>query len=174
MPAGSLAGTSAGEGGRGGWSLMICTTPSALAPQVRAGEVDHLIGSAADHGFDHVEREALGHLDGDGGRHRQLGAVDDGIDQHRPVMSKGAGDPGIDFGRVLDPDPADTNGFGHRGEVRVLELGAKWEKTGGFLLELDETERAIVEHHDLYREAKLHQAEKVAHQHRETAIARKR
>src|SRR6266446_7195183 len=157
MPAGSLAGTSAGEGGRGGWSLMICTTPSALAPQVRAGEVDHLIGSAADHGFDHVEREALGHLDGDGGRHCKLGAVDDRIDQHRPVMSKGAGDSGIDFGRVFEPDPAYANGFRHRREIRVLEFRASIQKARGFLLELDEAERAIIEYDDLHRQAELHE-----------------
>ncbi len=56
-------------------------------------------------------------------------------------MGERLSDSGVDLGRVFDPDSANTDGFGHCCEVRVLELGAEWEKTGGFLLELDEAER---------------------------------
>src|SRR5262249_6396345 len=38
----------------------------------------------------------------------------------------------------------------------------------------DEAERAVVEHDDLHREAKLREAEKITHQHGEAAIARER
>ena len=86
-------------------------------------------------------------------------------------MSESSRDALLDIGRVFEPDPADADGFGHCGEVRVVEIGAEWEKTGGFLLELDEAECAIVEHDHLERQAELHQAEKVAHQHREPAVA---
>ena len=77
----------------------------------------------------------------------------------------------LDIGRVFEPDPAHADGFGHCREIRVLEVGAEWEKTGGFLLELDEAERAVVEHDHLNRQAELHQTEKITHQHRKPAVA---
>ena len=85
-------------------------------------------------------------------------------------MIQRRGDAGLDLARVLKPDPAHTDGFGHRGEIWVLELGAEWKKTGGFLFELDKAERAVVEHDHLYRQAELYEAEEVAHQHREPAV----
>jgi hypothetical protein len=52
----------------------------ALPPEVRPGQFDNLVAAAAHNGFQHVEREAFGHLGGDPGWHRQLHAVDDGVD----------------------------------------------------------------------------------------------
>src|SRR6266849_317070 len=54
------------------------------------------------------------------------------------------------------------------------ETRAVIEKTRGFLLDLNEAQRAVIEHHDLHGKAKLHKAEKIAHQHAETAVARQR
>ena len=59
-------------------------------------------------------------------------------------MARCRSDAGLDLARVLEPDLADADGFGHCREVRVLELGAKWKKAGGFLLELDEPEGALL------------------------------
>src|SRR3979490_2491914 len=66
--------------------------------------------------------------------------------------------------------PAHAAGLSHRGKVRILEPRTEVEKASGFLFDLDEAERAVVEHHDLYRKAELRKAEKIAHQHGETAI----
>src|ERR1700720_2128817 len=85
-----------------------------LAPQIRSREVDQLVAPAAHHGLHHVEREPLRHLDVDRGRHRELGAVHDRVDQDRAIVSKSSGYLVIDFSRVFDPDPADAGGFGPR------------------------------------------------------------
>src|SRR3981189_2084054 len=70
--------------------------------------------------------------------------------------------------------PPTPQGSAHAAKVRVLELGAEVEKARGLLFDLDEAERAVVEHHDLYRQAELRKTEKIAHQHGETAITRQR
>src|SRR5207237_10228233 len=97
-----------------------------------------------------------------------------GIDQSRVIVTERSGYSVIDLGRVLDPNAADADGLSHGSKIRVSEFSAEIEKPGGFLLQLDEAERAIVEHHDLHRQAELRKAEKVSHQHREPAVARQR
>jgi hypothetical protein len=62
----------------------------------------------------------------------------------------------IDFARRFEPDAA------HAGR---LAMAAKFG-----LLKL--VQRAIVEHHDLDRHAELHEAQEIAHQHGEAAVAR--
>jgi integrase len=89
-------------------------------------------------------------------------------------LSKGGSDPLVDVGGILQPDSSHTTGFGHGGKVRILELGTEVEKARGFLLDLDEAERAVVEHHDLHRQPELRKAEKIAHQHGEPTITRQR
>ena len=78
----------------------------------------------------------------------------------------------VDFGRIFKANAADPDGFGHRREVRIDKLGAEVEETGRLLLQLDEAERAVVEHDDFHRQVKLLQAQQVAHQHGEPAVAR--
>src|ERR1700758_2775959 len=123
-----------------------------LAPQIGPGEVDHFVGPAADHRFDHVERKTLRHFHRDRRRHGKFGPGDDGINQDRPVMRQCRGDASLHLAWVLESDSAPATGFGHCREVRVLELGAEWEKARRLLLELDKAERTIVEHDDLYRQ----------------------
>jgi hypothetical protein len=64
----------------------------ALAPEVGLCQVDDLIASAADHGFHHVEGEALRHLDRDGGRHGEFRPVHHRIDQNGAIMGQCGGD----------------------------------------------------------------------------------
>src|SRR5438105_9257219 len=90
------------------------------APKVRAGEIDDLVAPAAHHRLHHVKGEAFRHLQRDRRRHGEFGAVDDGIDQNRAIVSERSGYSVIDLGRVLDPDAANANGFGHRGKIRFL------------------------------------------------------
>ena len=45
--------------------------------------------------------------------------------------------------------------FGHRCKIGIVERGSGVDETGRLLLQLDEAERAVVEHHDLDRQAKL-------------------
>ena len=87
-------------------------------------------------------------------------------------MGERRGDAFVDLGGILDPDPAHADGFRHGREIRVLEIRAGGEETRRFLLKLDETEGAVVEDNDFHRQAQLHQAEEIAHQHGEPAIAR--
>src|ERR1700688_216332 len=145
-----------------------------LSPQVRSSEINEIVTASVEYGFHHVECEALGHFGGDSGRNWEHRPAHHRIDQHRSVMSKCRSDARVDIGGILEPDPAHTTGFGHGGKVRVLEIRNEIEKAGGFLLDLDEAERAVVEDHDLHRQAELRKAEKIAHQHGETTITRQR
>src|SRR5258707_12966787 len=45
--------------------------PPRSGPQVRAGKIDEIIAATVEHGFHHVEREAFGHVDGNGGGERR-------------------------------------------------------------------------------------------------------
>ena len=56
-------GSSAGEALA--WTLLLSL------PEVRLGEIDQIVAAAAHHGLEHVEREALGHLDRDAGWNRK-------------------------------------------------------------------------------------------------------
>ena len=47
-------------------------------------------------------------------------------------------------------DTSNTYCLGHCREVRIVEFGPKIEEARGLLLELDETERAVVEHDDFH------------------------
>src|SRR5215475_4257579 len=80
----------------------------------------------------------------------------------------------LDVARILEADPAHADGFRHRREIRILELGAEVEKSRRLLLDLDEAERAVVEHDHLDRQIVLNKRQKVAHQHREAAVAGQR
>jgi Thiamine pyrophosphate enzyme, N-terminal TPP binding domain len=60
----------------------------------------------------------------------------------RPIMSQCRGNTFLHVARILDPEPADTDGLRHRREIRVLALSPEIEKSGGLLLELDKTKRA--------------------------------
>src|SRR6516162_6058597 len=58
-------------------------------PEVRLGEIDQILAAAAHHGLEHVEREALGHVDRDAGRNGKHHAAHDRVDQSRSVVSEG-------------------------------------------------------------------------------------
>ncbi len=73
-------------------------------------------------------------------------------------MGERGGDAVLHLAGVFESDPADADGFRHGCEIRVLEIGAEIKKAGGHLLELDEAQRAVVEHHHFQREAVLHQS----------------
>src|SRR5262245_37195038 len=66
-----------GTGGREKAKLCRLHRQFSSAPEVGLGEVDDLIAPAADHSFQHVECESLGHLQGDGWWHRELCPVHD-------------------------------------------------------------------------------------------------
>src|SRR6266545_55668 len=57
---------------------------------------------------------------------------------------------------------------------RTPTASAIAEKSRRFLLDLNKAERAVVEDDDLDRQVVLHQRQEVAHQHRESAVARER
>src|ERR1700692_389395 len=152
----------------------IAKFPLRSGPKVRPGEIDKIVAAAAKDSFHHVKREPLGHFSGDGGWNGEHGAAYHRIDQHRSVMRERGGDTLINLRGVLEPDPAHARRFGHGGKVGVLEAGAVVEKAGGLLLDLDETERAVVEHHDLHRQSELRETQKIAHQHGEAPVSRQR
>src|SRR3984957_2500460 len=124
-----------------------------LTPEIRSGEVDHLVTSATENGFHHVEGKALCHLNGDGGRHRKLCAIDDNIHQNRSVESEGFGDALLHFTCIFEPDCADAHLLGHIRKIRILELRARADESGRLLLDLDEAQGTVVEYDDLLRPA---------------------
>jgi hypothetical protein len=89
-------------------------------------------------------------------------------------MRERGGNALFDIGRVLEPNGAHADGFGHRREIRILEFRAGGEETAGLLLELEEPERTVVEHDDLHRQTQLRQAEEITHQHGKSAVTRER
>ncbi len=62
----------------------------------------------------------------------------------------------------------------HCGEVGIGQVGAEVHETAGLHLELDEAERAVVEHDDLHREVELLEGDQVAEHHRQTPVAGER
>ena len=56
----------------------------------------------------------------------------------------------------------------------IGEVGAEGHEAGGLHLELDEAERAVVEHDDLHREVELLEGDEVAEHHRQAAVAGER
>src|ERR1700676_223055 len=101
-----------------------------LGPQIRSGEINEIVSASVEYGFQHIEREALGHFDGNAGRDRKHGPAHHRVDEHRPVMGERVGDTFVDICRVLEPYPAHAAGLGHGGKVWILELGAEVKKTG--------------------------------------------
>jgi hypothetical protein len=67
-----------------------------------------------------------------------------------PSWASATAIPSFTWVGSLEADAADPDGLRHRREVRVLELGPEIEKSGGFLLELNEAERAVIEYNDLH------------------------
>src|SRR6478672_9763585 len=134
---------------------------SGSTPNVRAGEIDDLVAPPAQYSLQHEKREALGHFQGDGRRHRELRSVHHGIDEDRPVMGESGGDAVIRLARIFESNAPYADGLGHGREIRVLQVHSEIEEAGGLLLQLDEAERAVVENHDLDRQLELHQAEQI-------------
>lgn len=81
--------------------------PAALPPQVRAREVDDLVAAPAQDRLQHIEREALRHLDGDGGRHSELRGRHYRVYDDWAGMGERFGDARVTVLRVLDADSLD-------------------------------------------------------------------
>src|ERR1700722_7808420 len=145
-----------------------------LTPEICGCHVEHFVCPAVHDGLNHKEREPLRHLKGDLWWNRELLSVDYGIDEHRPVVSKGSGDAGLDIGRFFEPNAANADCLSHLGEVWIFERCAKIQESGCSLFEFNEAERTVVEHHDFDWQAELHEGKEITHQHREATITRKR
>ncbi len=74
------------------------------------------------------------------------------------------------FQHVLPRSPA---GLGQLREIRIDEIGAEIDKSRCLHLQFNETERAVIEDDDLYRELELAQSQHLAQQHRQTAVTGK-
>src|SRR5262249_25151476 len=79
----------------------------------------------------------------------------------------------IDLIRIFQPNAAYADGFGHLGEIRILELRPEIEEAARLLLELDETERAVVEDHHFNGQLELRETQEIAHQHGEATVSRR-
>jgi hypothetical protein len=96
------------------------------------------------HCLHHVERETLRHLGGDRGWHDEFRSRDDSINKNRTIMGGRVSNSVINVGGMCKTDTANTHCLSHCCEVRILEFGPKIEEAYGLLLELDETERAVI------------------------------
>ena len=132
---------------------MECTF--SLFPEIRLGQVDELIPAAGHDSLQHVEGKALCHLGRDARRNGKHHSADNRVDQDRSIMGEPLGDTALNLTWILQPDPAHANGFRHGREVGIFERCAGVEKTGRLLLDLDESERAVVEDNDFDREIVL-------------------
>jgi hypothetical protein len=75
----------------------------------------------------------------------------------------------IDVGSIGDMNAANTDGLRKGVEFRIVKISFVREKTRGFLLKFDETERAVVKDNNLHKQLKLREADEIAHQHGEAA-----
>ncbi len=80
----------------------------------------------------------------------------------------------VQFVGLLDPHAEQPGGPGDPGEVGVGQIGAVGDDPARLHLQLDERQRAVVEHDDLDRKLLLAQREQLAEQHREPAVAGQR
>ena len=142
--------------------------------QIGPRQLDQLGAAAVDDRFGGVEAEAERLLGLDLRRHGELHLGRDHVDQSRPVVRERLLQRRLELRRVLDPVARQAGGLRDLGEVRIVEIGPDIEKTRRLHLHVDEAEQAVVEHHDLHRQAELAQREHVAHQHGEAAVARHR
>ena len=94
-----------------GTCLMSGPNSQCSSREIGDGEIEHLVCPSVHHSLYHVEREPLGHLEGDLGRHGEFLPVYDGINQHRPIMSEGGRDAGLNIGCVLEADAANSHGL---------------------------------------------------------------
>jgi hypothetical protein len=84
------------------------------------------------------------------GWHRELAAVDDRIDQNRSIMGQCISHALRDLAWVFQADSTHADGVGHCGEIGVGERRTIVDEAGGSLFELDESQRTVVEYHDLH------------------------
>src|SRR5258708_5622633 len=98
-------------------------------PEVRLGEIDQIVAAAAHHGLEHVQSEALGHLDRKARENRKRQPTHDRGDKSRSVVSERFCDATLGVARILEADPAHAGSLRHRREIRILELGAESEKS---------------------------------------------
>src|SRR5262245_32719390 len=98
---------------------------SASLPEVRLGEINQIVAAAAHHRLEHVEREALRHLDRDAGWNGKHHPAHDRVDQNRSVVRERFRDAMLDVARILEADPAHADRLRHRREIRILELVPK-------------------------------------------------
>ena len=73
-------------------------------------------------------------------------------------MAHGLGDLRLDLFGALDPYALQAHRFGHRCEIWVHKISAEIKEAGGLLLQLDKTERAIIEDHQLHRQFELNES----------------
>ncbi len=80
----------------------------------------------------------------------------------------------LQFAGTLDPPAGYAHCPRHRGKVQVDQLAAGIQQAGGLHFQLDEAQRAVVEHDDFDRQPELAEGDEVTHHHGEAAIARER
>src|SRR5258707_14926077 len=88
-------------------------------PEVRLGELDQIVAAAAHHGLEHVECEALGHLDRNARGNGKHHPTHDRDVQSRSVESDRFCDATLDVSWILEADPALADSLRHRREIRI-------------------------------------------------------
>jgi hypothetical protein len=103
-----------------------------------------------------------------------LGTYTENIDTYSATANvcESGGDAIVDVGRIFNSDSAHADGFGHGCEIGILKIRSRIEKAGRLLLELDETERAVIEHDHFHGQSELNEAQ-IAHEHGEPTVAGK-
>src|ERR1700689_3617765 len=126
-----------------------------LTKQICATEVPQIACATVEHSFQHVQREALGHLRLNLRRHRQFHSINNGIDQDWALMCERRRETRLNLLRTFEPDAAHADRFGHLGKVRILEVRPRVQESRRLLFELNKSERAVVKNDDLEGKAKL-------------------
>jgi hypothetical protein len=93
--------------------------------KVTETSVKHLIEAAVHNRFDHVEREAFRHLDGDLGRNGEFLSVHHRVDPHRAIMGGSGLDSRLHVGRVLKPNATDADRSTRAAKFGFLKSVAK-------------------------------------------------
>ena len=105
------------------------------------------------------------------GRDRQLLPGGDDVDQRRAVVGERRAQRVLELAGFSTRTPCSPTARATSAKFGVVELGAEVDEAGGLHLQLDEGQRAVVEHDDLHRQPLLAEGEQLAEQHRQAAVA---
>src|SRR5579862_1399649 len=113
-------------------------------------QVNQFIASAVHYSAEHVETESFGFFEGDCGRHREFKPVNENLDQGRSLVRKCGLQSRTELLGTFDADAEHSHRFRNFRKARVLQVGAESYVTAALHFNFHESQRTVVEDHNLH------------------------